>query len=47
VITDSAHIEELEAIASSRPNRTILPFSTVDTEALKAALQREPPDRRR
>jgi hypothetical protein len=46
VITDSAQIGELEAIASSRPNRTILPFSTVDIEALKAALRREPPGRR-
>ena len=41
VISDSPHAEQLESIASSRPNRTIVPFSAVDIEILKNELQAE------
>ena len=41
VISDSPHARQLESIASSRANRTIVPFAPVDIEALKIELQRE------
>jgi uncharacterized membrane protein len=41
VITDAPHVKELVSIASSR-NRTIVPFSPVDIQALKDELQRAP-----
>ena len=41
VISDSPHAEQLESIASSRRDRTIVPFSAVDIKILKNELQAE------
>jgi len=41
VISDSPHARQLESIASSRPDRTIVPFSSVDIKILKNELQAE------
>ena len=41
VISDSPHARQLESIASSRAERTIVPLAPADIEALKNELQRQ------
>ena len=41
VITDPEHASRVEGVASSRPNRTIIPLSGDDIDALRRELQQE------
>jgi uncharacterized membrane protein len=43
VISDSPHAQQLEVVASSRANRTIVPFAPVDIQLLNGELKRTPP----